>query len=121
MTGTRHSSQIANVTVDDLRSGRRARISQCELIVLDGLSRYTHERDRSKGRSRLPFQKDDRGRIWYEATDVLAYLAGAKHRSTNEYDTTEHIERLEIARAILAASRTRAASSTDSGSKTAEG
>jgi hypothetical protein len=88
------------ICIDDLLVGRRVRISERELSQLDGRSIYTHQRNRYLGKG-IPFQKDDQGRVWYLAEDVLADLQRKRHRSTSEYDTSSQIKRLSKARSAL--------------------
>jgi hypothetical protein len=85
------------VTIDDLRSGRRARVTERELSMLIGKSVYTLQRDRWK-RKGLPYQKDENGRIWYTAVDVLSLLDAPTHKGTNEYATERNVEHLAKAR-----------------------
>ena len=89
--------EVAAVTLDDLRTGKRARISELECEQLIGRGRASLQRDRWKKKG-MPFQKDENGRVWYAAEDVLSYLDGKKHRSTSEYDTHSQVLRLEKAR-----------------------
>lgn len=92
------------VTVDDLRSGRVARINTHQYAALKGNSVYTHQRNRVLGKG-IPFQKDESGRVWYRAEDVLAELDAPVHRSTREFDTSVNLERLTKAREVLARDR----------------
>lgn len=96
--------QRQTVTEFDLRSGRRARINEREASALIGKTVYTLQRDRWQGKG-LPFQKDENGRVWYLAADVLAVLDKPRHSGTHEYDTTEAVQRLEKARASAALRR----------------
>lgn len=87
------------LTVDDLRTGRVARATEVDTARILGVSPYTLQRDRSKKASgALLFQKDEKGRIWYAAADILAEIDRPKHEGTNEYDTSEQLQRLEKAR-----------------------
>jgi hypothetical protein len=88
------------VTLDDLRSGRRARINTREFAALRGCQPCTPERERWLGTG-IPYSKDSNGRVWYHAVDVLELLDAPKHRGTHEYDTAAHCERLVKARAVL--------------------
>lgn len=93
--------QVA-LTVEDLRSGRRAEISTREYARLKGCSPYTLERKRwlKKG---IPYKTDpETGRVSYRAEDVLKDLDGPTRRSTCEYDTSANVERLTKARQKLA-------------------
>jgi hypothetical protein len=89
-----------SVCLDDLRTGRRARVNETECAQLTGRRRHSLQRDRWLGKG-MQFQKDENGRIWYDTATVLAYMGTKKHRSTNEYDTSTQVERLERARAAL--------------------
>ncbi len=94
---TSHKQMIC---LDDLLSGRRPCISEREYAQLKGCSTYKFQRDRYQGKG-IAFQKDERGRIWYNATDVLADLQRKSYQSTSEYDRTTQIKRLSKARQIL--------------------
>jgi hypothetical protein len=85
------------ITVDDLRTGKRARINEAQCYQITGRKRSSLQRDRWLGKG-IPFQADENGRVWYAAEDVLAYLDGEKHRSTSEYDTSSQVARLAKAR-----------------------
>lgn len=90
-----------SLRLEDLVLGRRACISEKEYAQLKGCSVYKFQRDRYQGRG-TPFQKDEHGRIWYKAADVIADLVEREtHRSTNEYDTSAHLQRLAKARKAL--------------------
>jgi hypothetical protein len=88
----------STICLDDLTSGRRAVITEVEYAQLKGCSRFKFQRDRYQGKG-TPFQRDEGGRIWYAAFDVLKDLQRKSHRSTNEYDTSDQVARLEKARA----------------------
>lgn len=92
------------ITVDDLRTGKRARITEAECAQITGRKRYSLQRDRwlQKG---MRYQKDENGRIWYSAKEVLTYIDGRKHRSTAEYDTSALVLRLSKAREAKAAAQ----------------
>lgn len=63
----------------------------------------TLARQRIEGRG-TPFFKDKKnGAVFYLAADVLAELLGPTHRSTNEYDTSDQLQKLEKARAAKSA------------------
>lgn len=95
---TAGSAPSGVVTIDDLRSGRRARVTETELEQLGIRNRRSSQRDRLFGVG-IPFQKDpDTKRVFYLAKDVLAYLDRPTHRSTSEYSTSAHHGRLEKAR-----------------------
>ncbi len=96
------------VTVEDLRNGRRARISSREFSVLSGLSLHTLERDRWQKQG-VPFRKDGKGRVWYAAEDVLACIESPKHLSTCEYDTSKNLAALSVAREKISKDTTRGA------------
>jgi hypothetical protein len=85
------------ICLDDLVSGRRPCITEREYAQLKGCSVYKFQRDRGTGIG-TPFQKDERGRIWYSAQDVLADLQRQTHQSTSEYDTRYQRENLAKAR-----------------------
>jgi hypothetical protein len=85
------------VTIEDLRAGRRARVNEAECEQLTGRKRSSLQRDRWKKKG-MQFQKDENGRVWYAASDVLTYLEGHKHKSTQEYDTSTKLANLEKAR-----------------------
>lgn len=99
------SSADKFVTVEDLQSGRTARINPRQFERITGRSIYSQDRDRWQGKG-IPFSKDQNGRVWYAAEDVLAFLDNPKHRSTCEYDTKEKIAALSAAREKLAKSAT---------------
>lgn len=86
-----------HVTLDDLRTGRRARINEIELEQLGIRRRRSAQRDRWKGKG-IPFYRDQNGRIFYAAEDVLAYIDSPKHRSTNEYNTSAQLASLAAVR-----------------------
>lgn len=88
---------VEPITVDNLRSGTRARITEAECEQITGRKRFSLQRDRWQQKG-MRYQKDENGRIWYAAGDVLAYIDGKKHRSTAEYDTSSHVMRLSKAR-----------------------
>jgi hypothetical protein len=88
----------SEVTIDDLRSGRVARITTRQYARLKGNSVYTPQRERVLGKG-IPYQKDENGRVWYLAEDVLRDIEGRPlHKSTREYDTQAHLENLRRAR-----------------------
>jgi hypothetical protein len=97
------SSAVGFVTVDDLRSGKVARINPRQFQRLYGRSIYSQDRDRWQGKG-VPFSKDENGRVWYAAEDVLSYIDKPKHRSTCEYDTSSNLAALAVAREKLATS-----------------
>lgn len=89
-------------TLEDLQSGRIARINTHQYASLAGCSASTLERKRWKGRG-TPYVKDpDTGAVFYLAADVLQDLLRPTHRSTNEYDTRSQIHRLAVARDVKA-------------------
>jgi hypothetical protein len=91
------SVPVCKVTIADLRSGRRARVNEREYAQLSGKSVYTLQRNRWKKKG-IPWMKDDSGRVWYAAEDVVADLDRVKHTSTQEYDTRKEMARLDAAR-----------------------
>ncbi len=94
------ASPISQLCLDDLITGRRPCISEREYAQLKGCSTYKFQRDRYQGKG-IAFQKDERGRIWYSAQDVLADLQRKSHRSTSEYDTSSQVRKLSKARSAL--------------------
>lgn len=92
------------VTIEDLQAGRRARLNQKETARLTGRGAASLERDRWKGKG-MPFSKDENGRVWYAAEDVLAYVQREKHRSTSDYPTSINVLRLEKARSLKGRAR----------------
>jgi hypothetical protein len=101
---TAGGASVGTVRLDDLRSGRRARVNLRECEQLTGRSKASLDKDRVEGRG-IPFMKDDEnGRIWYSAEAVLAYLAGKQRKSTSEYRTNKHIAQAEHARNAIQAS-----------------
>lgn len=87
------------VTIGELRSGARPRISEKELAQLRGCSVGTVRKDRVRGTG-VPFLKDpETARVTYAAETVLAYFDRAMPcYSTSEYDTSANQERLDKAR-----------------------
>src|SRR5579883_1448923 len=81
---------VENVIIyDDLALGRVYRITAGQLAPLLGKSAATLARYRCHGTSPIPFQRDEGGRIYYLAADVLAFLnklSKERHQSTSEYD-----------------------------------
>jgi hypothetical protein len=94
------------VTIEELKSGARPRISEREFAQLRGCSVATVQKDRVKGKG-APFLKDPvTGRVSYAADAALAFLDRAVPcRSTGDYDTSAHQSRLDKARETLANSR----------------
>jgi hypothetical protein len=92
---------MKDVTLDDLISGRVARLNTRQYAKLKNCQPCTEERKRSKGLG-IPFTKDPiTGAVYYMAEDVLAELQAPKHRSTAEYDTAPQIDRLARARQAI--------------------
>jgi hypothetical protein len=92
------------VTLDDLISGRRARVTTAERARLTGKSVATYQRRRWLGTD-IKYQRDTVGTIWYSATDVLAELDQPSYQSTSEYDTTAQTQKLAKARAALSGTK----------------
>ncbi|MBY0552101.1 MAG: hypothetical protein K2W95_32755 [Candidatus Obscuribacterales bacterium] len=92
------------VTLEDLQSGRVARISAKQLSKLAGCSEATLARKRWLGTG-IAFTKDpESGAVHYMAADVLTYLLRPTHKATVEYGTHQ-LGNLERARAERAAKR----------------
>lgn len=89
-----------SICIGALISGQRPCITEREYAQLKGCSPSKLQRDRWQGKG-IPFQKDDRGRVYYLAEDVLADLQRKTHRSTSEYDTSLQVARLLKARSVL--------------------
>jgi hypothetical protein len=101
----RPSKRIAkcpSITLCELQSGSRPLITEREFAYLRGCSQSTLQKERGSGKG-APFLKDlQTGRIFYSAEDVVAFLGRTLHcRSTSEYDTRTHQERLTKARSAL--------------------
>lgn len=85
------------VTLEDLQSGRRARLNQRETAMLTGRGAASLERDRWKGKG-MPFSKDENGRVWYAAEDILQYINRPKYKSTSNYPADANLAKMELAR-----------------------
>ncbi len=82
-------------TLEDLKTGRVARVSTSQLAVLCGNSIYTHEKNRCEGKG-IPFTKEN-GRCWYLAPDVLKVLAPEetfKSTAGPDYPKAAHLANL---------------------------
>lgn len=86
------------ITVEDLRTGKRVRVSEAECSQITGRGRHSLRRDRWLGQG-IPYLRDECRRVWYSSEDVLDYLSKAtKHKSVSEYDTSRQVKGLEAAR-----------------------
>ena len=85
------------VTVEDLKKGTRLRISSRELGQLLGVSQSTLSRQRWH-HSPIPFTRDEQGRVWYAAPDVIEYFECQRRFSSTAQYAHGMSGRMEIAR-----------------------
>jgi hypothetical protein len=88
------------VTLTDLRTGARARISPKEFAALRGCSEATLCRERLEG-SGPNFRRDEKDRVWYDGTVVLEYFDSLpSYKSTSQYvhNGTSRMEKARAAR-----------------------
>ena len=92
--------------LDELKDGRRPRISEREFALLRGCSVSTLRKERSTGRG-IAYLKDPvTGRVAYSAEAVLEFFGRALVcKATCNYDTVEHQNRLTKARQVLHAAK----------------
>lgn len=86
------------ITLEDLKTGKRAQASLNEYKTLRGCSKATIYRENNAGIG-LPYRRDPKtGRIFYDAQTILRYFDSIPtYSSTVQYEHGR-IERMELAR-----------------------